>query len=166
MVLPVNVIRILLIAGLLSYTGTAVATEKLGYVNARFSYAIDLPDGFSVSATPENGDGQTMVSQDGTATLSIWGSHITEGTFQAEIEARIGWEEQDGWTISYQRVQPRWASYSGSKENRIFYARSIPVCGDAQAAYFRMEYDRSDQSTLEPVIKDLVASLRSTDGCN
>jgi hypothetical protein len=144
----------------------ALAAEPQTYVNARFSYAISVPEGYRVSAASENGDGQTMVSRDGTAQLAVWGAHITDGTFQSEIEDRIGWEKDDGWSVSYQRVQPEWASYSGSKGNRIFYTRSIPVCGRAQAAYFRIEYEKADRHLLDPIIKDLVASLHPTEGCN
>ena len=43
---------------------------------------------------------------------------------------------------------------SGSKGNRIFYTRSIPVCGRAQAAYFRIEYEKADRHLLDPIIKD------------
>ena len=165
--IPASAIAVAFLAGyLLPGLAEAFAAEPQTYLNAQFSYAISIPEGYRVSATSDNGDGQTMVSGDGTATLAIWGAYVEADTFQSENIKQIGWEQQAGWSVSYRRVENSWAVYSGSRGNRIFYARSIPICGGTQAAYFRIEYEKSDKRAFDPIIKQLAASLQATEGCN
>ncbi|MBB6469461.1 hypothetical protein HNQ96_005351 [Aminobacter lissarensis] len=150
------------IAALVACSALAMASGWKHYGNARFQYWIDIPPNFSRLEESENGDGGVSSSSDGTAELSVWGGYLDEGDFAAEIEWRTSQDRGDGWSITYQRQQAKWAVWSGAKGGRIFYERAIPVC-DGASAYFRLEYDRKQVKAFDPVISRLVKSLRSGD---
>jgi len=79
-------------------------------------------------------------------------------SFAAEIAPRIDQDKQDGWRITYDRRAEEWASWSGSRDGRIVYQRSIIGC-DGAAIHFRIEYDGSQMKAYDPVIARLVKSL-------
>ncbi|MEI5682756.1 hypothetical protein AAAK29_31185 [Mesorhizobium sp. CCNWLW179-1] len=134
--------------------GTVQAAEWKNYSNARFGYRIDLPPSFSKVM---EGISKT---KDGRATLLVWGSHITEADFLSEIGWRIDQDKVEGWQITYHKENPAWVSWSGKKGNQVFYARAIAAC-DGAAAYFRLEYDKSQLKVYDAIVARLVKSLRS-----
>lgn len=140
----------------------AAASDWRRYGNARFQYWIDIPPGFSKVEEADNGDGGLASSVDGAAELRVWGSYSTAGTLAAEARERQALDRGDGWSISYQAQNKSGAAWSGTKGNRIVYARAIPGC-DRAVAYFRLEYDRERQKAFDPVISRLVKSFRSGD---
>ncbi len=152
--------RVLLISlALFAFTSPAIASGWKPYGNARFQYWIDIPPDFSGVKESENGDGGVSSSPDGRAKLSVWGSY-TDSSFSAEVSWRIDQDRSNGWTVAYQKQQTNWAVWSGTKGNRIFYARAIPACGDA-TAYFRLEYDKGQKKAFDSIVSGLVKSLRS-----
>lgn len=140
--------------------GSAQATDLSTYGNARFGYRIDTPPGFSAVAEAANGDGGISRSHDGNAELRVWGGYLTKGDFQKEVRSRIDQDVADGWKVTYRKQHPAWASWSGTKGGRIFYARAIPAC-DGAAAYFRIEYDTSQKKAFDPIVSRLVKSFLS-----
>ncbi|MEO5755330.1 MAG: hypothetical protein ABIQ51_00590 [Mesorhizobium sp.] len=72
-------------------------------------------------------------------------------------------DEKDGWNLTYKRVTPQWASYSGLKDGRILYARAIKIC-DNRAALFTVDYSRNEKIPYDPVVVRMVRSLK-TEGC-
>ena len=131
------------------------------YDNARFAYAIDLPPGFSDVAEAENSDGGVSRSADGKAELRVWGGYLVVNAFKGEIAERVRSDQAEGWAISYDRRTAKAASWSGSRGDRIFYARAMKGCDDA-AIYFRLEYDRADLDAFDSVVGRLVKSLHPT----
>lgn len=148
------------IAGLLLNIVTVQAAEWNSYSNARFGYRIDIPPGFSKVSEAENGDGGVAKSKDGRGTLRVWGGHITEADFLSEVNWRINQDLTVGFQVTYRKENPAWASWSGTKGNRVFYERAIPTCNGA-AAYFRLEYDRAQLKAFDAVVSRLVKSLQS-----
>ncbi|MCG7509004.1 hypothetical protein [Mesorhizobium retamae] len=146
----------------LATTVQVPAGDRTPYANVRYNYWIDLPEDFSAIVESANGDGGTSQSVDGQAKLAVWGSYPSEGGFAQEVKWRIGQEETAGWSVDYVRRKPKWAVWSGSKGDRVYYERAIPVCGGA-VAYFRLEYDKARAKAFDPVITRLVKSLRSGD---
>ncbi len=143
-------------------TAQAVADDWKPYGNARYNYWIDVPRDFTAIEESANGDGGTARSPDGNAKLAVWGSYPSEGGFAKDVKWRIGQEEAEGWSVAYQRRKSNWAVWSGSKGDRVYYERAIPVCNDA-VAYFRLEYDKARAKAFDPVIGRLVKSLRGGD---
>ena len=132
------------------------------YANARYGYAIDVPDGFIGQGESDNGDGEAFKTP--TATLTVFGGNVTEADFEAEVGAREGYATSDGWTLTYQVSTPRSASWSGTRGGRVLYARMIALCGGTQFGAFELEYTRADLKKFDPIVDSLVASLKATEG--
>lgn len=149
---------------LFALAAQAVAAGWGSYGNARFGYVVDIPPGFSAVAESDNSDGGVSRSGDGASQLAVWGSNLTEGSLAQDFAARLAATKEEGWTISYKRETPRWASWSGSLQGRIFYAHARRLCGD-QVAYFLIEYPKASKKSFDPVIGRLVKSLKNARSC-
>ncbi|MEQ1943521.1 hypothetical protein ABMA32_13990 [Mesorhizobium sp. VNQ89] len=135
------------------------------YGNPRFGFWIDIPPGFSGIVESTNGDGGIAKSADGNAELSIWGSHLTEGNFKSEVRERIELTRSYGWNVTYEKRDETWASWSGTKGDRVMYERAIAIC-DSGSAFFLLEYDTADIAEFGPVIDHLLKSFKPGTTCN
>ena len=154
--------RSLFLLALLFLAPAALAADWSSYDNARFGYAIAVPPGFSGAGEADNGDGQVFNSADGTQSLRAWGGNVIADDFEAEVAASMGYARDDGWDLSYERVTPSWASWSGSRNGIILYARMISLCRGSQYAAFQLEYPERDLKAMNAVVERLVGSLRAT----
>ena len=68
----------------------------------------------------------------------------------------------DGWKLSYERVTPSWASFSGTRNGLIVYARAIALCDGEQFASFELHYPERDLDEMHGIVERLVASLEPT----
>lgn len=157
-----RIVATILVGGLLTVAALAAAGWS-HYSNARFGYSFDLPPGFSSIVEADNGDGGASRSADGSATLLAWGGNLIEDLV-ADSRYRIDAARSEGWDISYNRHTPNWASWSGGRGGRVFYARAIQLCGD-QAAYFQVEYPKHEVEAYGPVVERLVKSLKNDQRC-
>jgi hypothetical protein len=156
-------LALLMMAGI---SGTAFAET---YANARYGFAVDVPDVLSVAEPePDSGDGRSFRSLDNSAELLVFGGWIAEGGFATEVQARQKFETGEGWNITYaSKPGNEGVSYSGAKESRIFYARIIPRCGDGGYAMYRLEYPAAEKEKYDAAIKQLNASLKAgSEGCS
>ncbi len=156
--------RYLLLFALFFCVPAALAADWSSYDNARFGYAIGVPPGFSGAGEADNGDGQVFNSDDGTQVLRAWGGNVIADDFEAEVAASMGYARDDGWDLSYERVTPSWASWSGSRNGMILYVRMIALCSGTQYAAFELEYPERDLQTMNPVVERLVGSFRAIGG--
>jgi hypothetical protein len=143
--------------------GPAHAGDWTSYANARFGETIDIPPGFVNDVPePENGDGLTFHSADGKAELLVWGNNLVDEDFKADGQSRVSDETDNGWDVSYQKdAGQAWGVYSGSKGNRIMYARSIASCKRAQAVHFRIEYPGAQKKEYDAIVDRLSKSLKA-----
>lgn len=146
---------------LLLLPAPAFAGDWGHYVNVRFGYAVDTPPGFVGQGESANSDGQVFKTS--TATLTVWGMYLLEGSFEDEARRRQSQTGADGWGVTYSVSTPSNASISGKKAGRIIYRRLIRLCG-AAFAEFDLEYSRVDIQQFDDVIARLVGSLRATQG--
>lgn len=153
---------LILFALLFFFVPAALAGEWGRYENARFGYAVAVPPGFAGAGESDNADGQVFRSADGTQNLRAWGGNVLEESFEAEAAASMGYSRDDGWTLSYERSTPGWASWSGRRNGIVLYARMISLCGGTQYAAFQLEYPQRDLDAMNPVVEKLVGSLRAT----
>ncbi|MHB1104307.1 MAG: hypothetical protein ACYC0C_16340 [Devosia sp.] len=145
---------------LILLASAALAADWHSYENARFGYAIGVPPGFSGEGEADNGDGQLFNSGDGTQLLRVYGGNVIEDSFEAAVGDSMDYARDDGWALSYKRVTPSWASWSGSRNGMVLYARAIALCGGEQYAAFELEYPERDLKAMNPVIERLVGSLK------
>jgi hypothetical protein len=153
-------VALLVMAGM---AGTASAET---YANVRYDFSVDVPGDLSVTAPePDSGDGQSFRSPDSSAELHVFGGWNVEGGFATEVQARQKFETGEGWEITYaSKPGKEGSSYSGAKENRIFYARIIPRCGDSGYAMYRLEYPAAEKKKYDAAINQLNASLKAGSG--
>lgn len=125
---------------------------------------IDVPPDFEWGEEAANGDGRVFTSSDGTQTLRVYGGNILEADFESSVQAAMGYARNAGWALSYERVTPSWASYSGERSGMILYARAIAVCEGSQFASFEYEYPKTALKQADAVVNRLVRSLREAEG--
>jgi len=145
--------------------GSAAVAGNL-YGNARFGFFVDIPPEFTVAdPEPENGDGRSFHTADGTVDLMVYGSWIMVSDFAAEVVLDRSDESGLGWELTYESaISDTAASYSGQKGGRIFYARVIATCGNQAQAGYRLEYPAGQKQKYDPVIQILNKSLRAGEG--
>jgi len=140
----------------------ALAAGWGSYENARFGYVIDVPPDFEWGEEAANGDGRVFTSGDGTQTVTAYGGNIIEADFETSITQDMNFAEDDGWALSYQRVTPSWASYSGLRSGMVLYTRTIALCDGAQFASFEFVYPERALKSAGPLVDRMVRSLRAT----
>ena len=154
--------RLFLFVGIAMLCPAIVLAAEWGrYDNVRFGYGVDVPPGFIGRGEADNGDGQVFAGPGGDLLRGDGGNAMAE-TFEDAVNAGMGYAEDAGWALSYQRVTPTWASYSGTRNGRILYARAIALCGGRQFASFELEYPQRELQPMNPVVEHLVRSLRAT----
>jgi hypothetical protein len=148
---------------LLLLCSPALAAEWTVYSNPRFGVSIDVPPGFLNDVpAPENGDGLTFHSVDGNAELLVWGNNLVDENFADDGKSRLQGEKDDGWDVSYQKKSASaWNVYSGSKDGRIMYARSVSFCRGTQAVHFRIEYPEAQKKDYDAIVERLSKSLKA-----
>lgn len=149
-----------LVAALILATLPAGAAEWGHYVNERFGVEVDVPPGFEPEEPPVNGDGLRFATP--TAELSVYGSFLVGGDFEAEVAQLIKYAQADGWGITYQAVTPRWAVWSGKQGSRILYVRAVPICGGSALGAFQLTYQQADLKAFDPVVTRLGRSLKDS----
>lgn len=155
---------LLLIAVLFTSIPVLAADDWTRYSNPRFGYSAEAPPGFTLTRESDNGDGATFESKDG-ARLLIFGAFVENGAFTADIRRRIAQDNQEGWEITYDKVTPGWASYSGARRDNILYSRAVTLCDDS-TAYFQLTYPRTALKAYNSLVSRMVKSLRPAAGCN
>lgn len=156
--------RVILALLVLFLAPPSLAEDWDSYTNARFGYAIDIPPGFVGEGESDNGDGQLYRSEDGTQVLRVFGGNALDG-FEARIADAMAFARGEGWALSYERVTPSWASFSGTRSGMVVYARAISLCGGEQFASFELRYPERDLDDMHRVVERLVRSLEaSSDG--
>lgn len=150
------------IASLVLLAGPALAAGE-HYGNARFGYWITIPAGFTCGPEADDGDGKSCRSTDGATELSFWGGYagvVNNDGFAGEVAFDMDADRKDGLAITYEKVTPGWAVWSGTRRGLIIYERMIAGCGGSQYAAFQVSYPPAKRDAMKPVIVGLTASLR------
>lgn len=127
----------------------------------QLGFTFDIPPGFALTQHSQQGAAFRGPRE---AFLVVWGARLGKASFRAEIEHRMIEDEKAGWRLTYQRIAPRWASYSGVKNGEIRYVRAIMVC-DERAALFTMNYRQTEKEPYDPIVVRMVRSLKAQ-GCS
>ena len=137
-----------------------VAQDWTPFGIKRFGFIFDLPPGFNFvnSLKEEGAEGAVFRHPDGDI-LAVWGVDLDQRDFLASIKDQMQQDEGEGWNITYKRVTPKWAAYSGVKEGLIRYVKAITVCDD-RAAFFLMDYDRNQKIEYDPIVTQMEKSMK------
>ena len=71
------------------FTQSRVDPEYQTYTNGRYGFRVDCPESFRADRAPENGDGLTLKSEDGKATLVVWGMNDDGFTLKEEFDRAV-----------------------------------------------------------------------------
>ncbi|NLR95420.1 hypothetical protein HGP17_01060 [Rhizobium sp. P38BS-XIX] len=153
-----------LIALLLLCPTSALAADWWSYDNAGLGYAIELPPEFHLSDPSNDTDRLSLSPADRSAVLQVFGTAIGNGDFTTEANGRVALAKDQGWKISYSKSNSRGISFSGTKQGRIVYVRGVALCNGG-AAFFQMDYSKTDMQRYDAIVMRLARSLRSTRKC-
>jgi len=144
---------------------SALAAEWGQYDNPRFGYVVAVPPGYAPdSRAADNGDGLTLRSEQGTQRLVVWGGWIIAGDFDAHVADAIQAAAADGWAITDRVTTPGWASFSGTRNGQVLYAREIALCDGRAYASLRLNYPQRDIADMGDLAGRLGGSLRAVPG--
>lgn len=158
----------LLAALLLSASGAPASAEEGGWItyrNARFGTTADYPAHlFSVrDVPPANGDGQAFRTEDGRATLLIYGARNAENETPGSYLAK--YVDLEGVTVSYRRVTDRFYAVSGLRGENIFYERcNFAPVPQGIIDCIGISYPADEKTMWDPIVARLGASLRAGRG--
>jgi len=151
------------LALLLLAVAPAAADEWGHYANARFGFALDVPPGLAAQGESPSGAGQDFASP--TVTLRVLGEAVDAGGFEAAVGQWRGWQEQQGWNVTFQATTPRAAEFSARQGARVLDARAISLCGGTALARLQIEYGVADMARMGALVDRLAQSLRASGRC-
>lgn len=121
------------LALLFTHFVTPIDTGYQEYCNARFGCCIEYPQGFKGEGESQNGDGQSFLSKDKKAEISVWGRLMLEDIDADEKTGKVTMEKAFQSSASdikvvYKSVheKEKWFIYSGTdKEGNIVYRKEV-----------------------------------------
>ena len=155
-------IRTLTLVALLLAT-PAITVDWQRYQNARYAFGVDIPKSFLLELESDNADGTIYRSRDGRAVMRAYGGNVMEADFETEVKAAMRFARKDGWNLSYQRVTPDWAAYSGVRNGEILYTRVTATCGGSQYVGFELLYPADQGGAYNAMVSHIEGSLKSLD---
>ena len=139
------------------------------YSNERFGTTADVSFDWHPGRSPDNGDRLVFTSPDGRASIAVYGSLHNWDTIDQAVT--IFETPNDGETITYKHREPRSIVISGTRGDRIYYAKSILSCHDNVWNSVRIEYPAALKEAFDSLVRHVAGSLRSgrsyqVDECN
>jgi len=145
-------------------TTTARAETWRIYENARFGTTIEYPDRFVAGKPPENGDGLSFSSADGSS-FSVWGSHNSLDHNLAQQEAFFRKIlQEDGAIITYRASRENWFVLSGTQGDKTFYVRELLSNRNNTRLIhgFKIVYPSRLDKAYDPIVTRMSHSLRES----
>ncbi|UJW87287.1 hypothetical protein [Devosia sp. SL43] len=130
------------------------------YVNARFGTTIEYPSGLlAMQQAPDNDDGRTFRSPDGTVTLLVFGQYNIDGLDGPAMVARDR-DWGDYGEVTYQSAKSDRYALSGYSDDRVFY-RAARIDNQTGVVHvFEIEYPAAAKATWDPIVTRLAKSFR------
>ena len=154
-------LRRLAFAAVFLLSAAAATDERWStYGNARFGVFADYPSSlFTVEdAPPENGDGQSFRTADGSAELAVYGSYnIDNETPEDYVANRV-----DLAGVSYKKIGRDFYVISGTRDASIFYRRCNFPNRDVIAC-FHISYPEAEKAKWDAIVTRIARSLRLAD---
>ncbi|MBC7921089.1 MAG: hypothetical protein H7Z75_08340 [Ferruginibacter sp.] len=139
---------------LLNATGALGQEKYKSYCNSRHDYCIVYPGSLVLQTNSGSGDGDSFVSKDGQATLTVWGA---SNAVRADLETNYA-SAMNGKRITYKVLRKNWYVISGyTKRNAIFYQKTVLSNGVFKTCF--LEYPRTQREVYDKTCKVIGASL-------
>ena len=147
---------------------TTTPTANAGglYTNGRFGFQVQVPDGFTAAAPPENGSGLAFTSPDGRAVMTVYGSNNVRGdTAHSVTNVTSADLTNAGGHVTYENARGQISAVSGTRVvngvTMVVYQRTVVGAGSEDAVEWT--YPVSDKGRFDPLLEASVASFRSGD---
>lgn len=124
------------------------------YVNGRFHYSVDYPEGFIKTMVPANNDGVEMRNPNDYAVLVASGSYVFESIGKEyqralnDVKGNLGYHEQGS----------NWYVITWIQNGSLYYMKTIYK--DKTRASFRLKYPAEMKDKYNPIIEHMEATLR------
>lgn len=153
-----------LLVSLLVFAHDAFAEDRYEtYYNSRYNYSISYPrETLFPQGESDNGDGQTFLSRDGQARLSVYGS---ENIFEQSLEELFREESRGGQSddltrvVTYKVLKKDWFVISGLSSGKVFYKKTILRNGRFKS--FLFEYPETQKNIFNAVTTRLASSFNA-----
>ena len=160
---------VLMLSGSIPFvTGTAHALDWSLYVNERFGASADVPaTGFVIQKPPPDRGGQSWISADGLAEISIYGSFTNDsGDWHGYRKERARQMINNGVDLVHDAGNDEWFVLSGVRDDRIRYTRAIrsPHCQPPVAVHVFLTYPLSEKNQYDRIVTHMARSLRAVPG--
>lgn len=132
------------------------------YHNTRFGTTADVPPSWRTGPPPENNDGLVFTSPDGAATLTISGMLNIEDNLAAAF--KFYETPEKGETITYKHRAGDAVTVSGTKGDRIFYAKHLLSCHNQIWNSIYLEYPAARKTAFDDLVAHVANSLRPGQG--
>lgn len=140
---------------------TSAETPWATYDNQAFGYQVDIPPGFDGQGAEANGSGETFLLDGRVGRLKVWAAPLGSSGFEPESYGQLAADMASGWGVTERSTTPTWATWSGAKRDRVLRQRMIALCDGKAYAAIRLDYAQTDRSKLDPLVDQLVASLKA-----
>lgn len=140
---------------------TSNQTTYLQYINARFGFSIDYPSDLVAKSSPDNGDGQTFESKDGTVDFGASGINNVQSFTPDEYLKQIVLPTINN--VTYQDQGSNWIIVSWDDGNTIGYEKDIIGTGSINTFYIK--YPASRKAEFDAIILHMSQSIE-TPGIN
>ena len=152
---------------------TVYAQQWTSYQNPRFGTKIEIPaTGFNAETPPINGDGQSWISRDGKASISVFGSFMTVRETFAEYRTWLeGFAAKEPVNITYSQAKDDWFAYAGNRGDEFVFTKVLMTltCSAPILNHVIFQYPKSQHQVYAPVMKHLADSLSGSsvgNSCN
>lgn len=135
---------------------TTPELSYIPYTNDRFGFSIDYPSIFTKSSLPDNGDGITLSTEDGSTELIVYGSNNNLNETPTSTYNNLLKEHSDA---PYKKQGGNWMVVSWIEGDKIAYQKS--VVGNGSINTFIIKYPSNQNDYYSSIISQLNSSLKT-----
>jgi len=128
------------------------------YTNNRYGFRIVYPESFVAQQPPENGDGLTLKSEDGKATLTAWGMNNSGFTLKEDFDRSI--KDIHG-ELGYNTMGRNWFVVSWTDGETLGYTKEF--VGGASENAFTFTFPAEQRSQYDSIVTIIERSFKPGD---
>ncbi len=141
-----------------SYARSSTNPSYKRYKNARFGFAIDFPQSFSVSLQPDNGDGVELISPDRRALLRIEGGNNSGLSLKDYYAASV---KDIVCPMGYRKLGTSWFVVSWTCPGKLGYTKMF--VGSGSHSSFTFTYPLDERAEYDNVVTRMEKSFTPGD---
>ena len=140
------------------FTQNGVDPDSEAYRNSRYGFQIDYPESFKPDGEPENGDGLTLKSADGKATLVVSGMNNSGVTLQDEFDRST--KEVQG-QLGFNKMGGSWFVVSWADGENLGYTKEFVGAGSQNS--FTITFPSDQKGQYDSIVTKIEKSFKPGD---